>query len=193
MAERVVVGSRSFEGLSTRAGKGKLPKAPLVATHGRSVVGASGGVAVQGGVHFEPLEHQEFLQLERYPCCLRDKVFGDEDFGALVSQQFVQLQVGFAGVGVDRHFCVAASADGGEIVEGDRPAKVTDVISGFVRHQDLQSIFLELCVGRQYGFARALTVLAPVMDFDACSNESARPVYFPNAPSARSDDTRSSE
>ena len=109
-----------------------------VAAHGRSVRPGSGGVAIQLRVDLEPLKSQELLQLKTYGGDLRGQVACDQDLGALVMQALVELQVGFPGVGVDRHLGVAASADGGEVVEGDRPSAVLDVVPGLFRHQDLQ-------------------------------------------------------
>ncbi len=77
------------------------------------MTGASDGVAVSLGVHFEPLEHQELRQLKRHAGGLRGQVFGDQYLGAMIAQVPVQLQVVFAGVGVDRYLGMAASTDGG--------------------------------------------------------------------------------
>jgi hypothetical protein len=44
---------------------------------------------------------------------LRGQVFGDQYLGAMIAQVPVQLQVVFAGVGVDRYLGMAASTDGG--------------------------------------------------------------------------------
>lgn len=111
--------------------------------HGRLVVAGSGGVTVQSRVDLEPLEHEELLELKAHGGGLRRQIFGDQDLGALESQALVELQVGFPGVGVDRHLGVAASAYGGEVVEGDRPSAVLDVVLGLFRHQDLQRSFLK--------------------------------------------------
>ena len=106
------------------------------------MVGTSGGVAVEGRIHLDPLEHQELFQIKRYSGGLRDQILGDQNLRTLVLEVLIKLQVCLAGVGVYRHLGVATSADGGEIVQCDRAAKITDVIPSFIRHQDLQRSFL---------------------------------------------------
>lgn len=107
------------------------------------MAGASGGVSVKHGVDLDPLEHQELLKLQCHPGGLRDEVLGDQNLGAFVSQVLVELHVGLAGVGVDRHLGVATSTDGGEVVQCNRSAELFYVVPDLVRHQDLQRFPLD--------------------------------------------------
>lgn len=90
----------------------------------------------------KPLEPQEALLLDKDCTGACYEVLGDEYFDSHVPDGLVSRFVGFSGVGVDRHRCVAASAESGDVVECYRSVTPVQVCSGLICDQYLQFAFV---------------------------------------------------
>ena len=88
----------------------------------------------------EPLEPQEALLFDEHGGRTRSEGLRDEYLDSTVPDLLIGRQVGFPGVGVDRHRGVAASAQPGQVVEGHRPVAPVQVIPGIVGNQNLQIV-----------------------------------------------------
>lgn len=99
---------------------------------------ASGGVAVELGPYGKPFEPEEAFLFDEYGGGTRSKVLRDKYLDSTVLDLLVGRYVGFTGVGVDRHRGVAASAEGGNIVEGDRVVSLFQVLFCRGANRDVQ-------------------------------------------------------
>lgn len=93
---------------------------------------ASGVVTGKLCPHSQPLEPQEAFLFYKESNSFGRKRLGNEKFDTLVTHLSVCAHVGLPSVGVDRHPGVAASTDGIEVVEGNRPVSLAQVFSCLV-------------------------------------------------------------
>ena len=77
--------------------------------------------------HRQPFPEKKPLQVQPHHLGLCDQGFGDKDLNTLGFELAVGLQIGFAGISVDRHRGMATSAKRSDIVERNRPFPVSQV------------------------------------------------------------------
>ena len=109
-----------------------------LAAHGCSVV-CSGVVAREQGAHGQPLPEEKLLQIKPHHLSLSGQRFSDEDLYALRFELAVDVQVGFAGVSIDRHCGMATSAKRTGIVERHRTNFIAQIRFSIRTNRDMQS------------------------------------------------------
>ena len=85
------------------------------------------------------LLEEKLLQIKPHHLCLSGQRFSDEDLYALRFELTVGVQVGFAGVSVDRRCGMATSAKRTDIVEHHRTISIAQIRFSVRTNRDMQS------------------------------------------------------
>ena len=131
----------------------KWPAGSVWTADGDLVALISGGVTCEQSLYRKPLPEKKMLNVQPHHIGLCGQRLGDQN----LDTPFLELPVGavvpLAGVGVDRHRGVAASAEGGNIVEGDRVVSLFQVLFCRGADRDVQKGRAPCCSGLRQALA----------------------------------------